>query len=50
MILEINQEPVSEPADIAKKMQALKSAGKKLALLLISSPDGEERFVALDIP
>jgi serine protease Do len=50
VILEINQEPVSEPADIAKKMKALKDAGKKLALLLISSPDGEERFVALAIP
>jgi serine protease Do len=50
VILEINQEPVSEPADIAKKMKALKDAGKKLALLLIASPEGEERFVALAIP
>jgi serine protease Do len=50
VILEINQEPVSDPADVAKKMQALKDAGKKLALLLVASPSGEERFVALDIP
>ncbi|HKH80122.1 MAG TPA: Do family serine endopeptidase [Methylovirgula sp.] len=50
VILEINQEPVSEPADIAKRMQALKDAGKKLALLLVASPQGEERFVALGIP
>ncbi len=50
VILEINQEPVSEPADIAKKMKALKDAGKKLALLLIASAQGEERFVALAIP
>jgi serine protease Do len=50
VVLEINQEPVSNPADVAKKMQALKDAGKKLALLLIASAQGEERFVALGIP
>jgi serine protease Do len=50
VILEINQEPVSQPADIAKKLAALKDAGKKLALLLVTSPSGEERFVALNIP
>ncbi len=50
VILEINQEPVSQPADVAKKLSALKSAGKKLALLLVASPSGEERFVALAVP
>ncbi len=50
VVLEINQEPVSEPADIVKKMKALKDAGKKLALLLVANPQGEESFVALDIP
>lgn len=50
VILEINQDPVSEPADIAKKMAALKAAGKKLALLLVSNPEGEVRFVAIAIP
>jgi serine protease Do len=50
VILEINQEPMSDPADVAKKMQALKDAGKKLALLLIANAQGEERFVALAIP
>lgn len=50
VIIEINQEPVSHPADVGKKMQALKSAGKKVALLLVANPQGEERFVALNIP
>ncbi|MFZ3178086.1 MAG: Do family serine endopeptidase [Methylovirgula sp.] len=50
VILEINQEPVSQPADAAKKLTALKAAGKKLALLLVASPSGEERFVALAVP
>jgi serine protease Do len=50
VILEINQEPVSQPGDIAKKLNALKGAGKKLALLLVASPSGEERFVALAVP
>ncbi len=50
VILEINQEPVSQPADLARKVQALKDAGKKLALLLITSPAGVERFAALDLP
>ncbi len=50
VILEINQEPVSRPTDVAKKLNALKSAGKKLALLLVANPAGEERFVALAVP
>jgi serine protease Do len=50
VIVEINQEPVSQPADVAKRLKALKGAGKKLALLLVASPSGEERFVALAVP
>jgi len=50
VIVEINQEPVKEPADVAKKMQALKSSGKKSALLLVASGQGEVRFVALALP
>jgi serine protease Do len=50
VILEINQDPVNQPADIAKKMQALKNAGKKLALLLVANPQGEIRFVAIELP
>jgi serine protease Do len=50
VLIEINQEPVKEPTDVAKKMQALKSAGKKSALLLIANGQGEVRFVALALP
>ncbi|WOJ89551.1 Do family serine endopeptidase [Methylocapsa polymorpha] len=50
VIVEINQEPVKEPADVAKKMQALKNGGKKSALLLVASGQGEVRFVALALP
>ncbi len=49
VILEINQEAVRAPSDVAKEMRALKAAGKKLALLLVSTPQGEVRFVALDL-
>jgi serine protease Do len=46
-IAEINQEPVSNPGDILKKLQDLKSAGRKSALFLLVSPEGENRFVPL---
>ncbi|MGA7655431.1 MAG: PDZ domain-containing protein, partial [Methylocella sp.] len=50
VIVEINQEPVKEPADIAKKIEALKSGGKKSALLLVANGQGEVRFVAIGLP
>jgi serine protease Do len=50
VVMEINQEPVREPADIVKKIQALKGAGKKSALLLVANGQGEVRFVALSLP
>jgi serine protease Do len=49
VILEINQEPVHAATDVTKKMSALKNAGKKLALLLVSTPQGEVRFVAINL-
>ncbi len=49
VILEVNQDPVRAPADVARKMRALKGAGKKLALLLVSTPQGEVRFVAINL-
>ena len=49
VILEINQDPVHAPADVTRKMRALKMAGKKLALLLVSTPQGEVRFVAINL-
>ncbi|SFK47582.1 Do family serine endopeptidase [Methylocapsa palsarum] len=50
VIVEINQEQVKDPAEIAKKMAALKTAGKKSALLLVANGQGEVRFVALALP
>ncbi len=50
VLVEINQEPVKEPADIAKKIQALKSAGKKSALLRVANGQGEVHFVGLALP
>lgn len=50
VIMEINQEPVREPGDISKKIGALKSGGKKSALLLVANAQGEVRFVALGLP
>jgi serine protease Do len=50
VIVEINQEQIKDPAEIAKKMAALKTAGKKSALLLVANGQGEVRFVALALP
>ena len=49
IVVEINQEPVKNPADIGTKLKSLKDQGKKLALLLISNPQGEVRFVAINL-
>ena len=47
IVLEINQEPVSDPADAAKEVKALKDAGKKTALLIVANGHGDTHFVAL---
>jgi serine protease Do len=47
VILEVGQEEVTSPADVAKKFAAIKAGGQKRALVLVSSPDGEMRFVTL---
>ncbi|MCB5177170.1 DegQ family serine endoprotease [Microvirga lenta] len=49
VIVEVNQEPVSSPADVTKKIDDLKGQGRKSALLLIANAQGEVRFVALSI-
>src|SRR5215210_3840930 len=49
VIVEVNQEPVTNPADVTKKIDALKSQGRKSALLLVANAQGEVRFVALSI-
>ncbi|GGC84180.1 Do family serine endopeptidase [Chelatococcus reniformis] len=47
VIVEVAQEPVQQPADVSKRLDALKKDGKKSALLLVSNPAGEVRFVAV---
>ena len=47
IVAEINQEQVSAPADVALKVKAIRDAGKKSALLLVSNGQGEVRFVAV---
>ena len=37
------------PADLQKRVDQLKSQGKKMAVLLVSNGDGETRFVALSL-
>ena len=49
VVVEVNQEAVSAPADIALKVKALKDGGKHSALLLVSNGQGEVRFVALSL-
>lgn len=49
VIVEVNQEQVQSPADVTKRIDALKKDGKKSALLLVSNPRGDVRFVALPI-
>jgi serine protease Do len=49
ILLEINQEPVADPADAVKKVKALKDGGKKSALLIVANGQGDTHFVALTI-
>ncbi|MEA2982794.1 MAG: serine protease Do [Alphaproteobacteria bacterium] len=48
-IVAIEQEQMSDPADVQKKVDALKKAGKKTALLLVATAEGDMLFVALPI-
>jgi serine protease Do len=49
ILLEVNQEPVNDPADAVKKIKALKDSGKKTALLIVSNGAGDSHFVALPV-
>jgi serine protease Do len=49
VIVEVGQEPVSNPADVTRRVDALKKEGRKSALLLVSNAQGEVRFVAVTI-
>ncbi|HMN73266.1 MAG TPA: DegQ family serine endoprotease [Rhodoblastus sp.] len=49
VIVEINQKPISKPADVQDAIKALKKDGKKSALLLVANAAGEVRFVPVTI-
>ena len=48
-IVAIEQEQMAAAADVQKKVDALKKAGKKTALLLVATAEGDMLFVALPI-
>jgi serine protease Do len=49
VIVEVQYHAVGTPADLQKRVDELKSQGKKVAILLVSNGDGETRFVALSL-
>jgi serine protease Do len=49
VIVEVQYQAVGNPADLQKRIDDLKSQGKKVAVLLVSNGDGETRFVALTL-
>ncbi len=49
VIVEIGQQPVATPDDVETRIAALKSEGRKSALLLLANKDGDLRFVAVTL-
>jgi serine protease Do len=49
VIVEVQYQGVGNPTDLQSRIEALKTQGKKVAVLLVSNPDGETRFVALSL-
>ena len=49
VILEVGQEEVKSADDVVKRVEALKKDGRKRALFLLSNPDGEMRFVTVQV-
>ncbi len=47
VIVEVSQEAVSTPAEVAERVDQLKSEGRRSALLLVAGKDNELRFVAV---
>ncbi len=48
-ILEINQQAVSKPEDITKKIEELKAQGRRNALLFVATPTDDKSFVPLPV-
>jgi len=49
VIVEVNQEAVKTPADVKQRVDELSKDGRKNALLMVSSKDGDIRFVVVRI-
>jgi serine protease Do len=49
VVVEVGQEPVNAPADVTRRVEALKKEGRKSALLLVANAQGDVRFVAVSI-
>ena len=49
VIVEVGQEAVASPADVTKRVEALKKEGRKSVLLLVASLSGDVRFVAIGL-
>jgi serine protease Do len=49
VIAEVQQQPVSNAADLQKRVDQLKKDGKKAVVLLVVSPDGDPSFVAIGL-
>ena len=49
VIVEVTGEAVASPADIEKRIEALKKEGKKIALLQVANADGDTRFVPVPL-
>jgi serine protease Do len=47
IIVEIGQQPVSSPSDVARLLDGLKKDGKKSALLYVANAQGDMRYVAV---
>ena len=49
VLVQIEQELVSTPADVQNRVEQLRKAGKKTALLLVATAEGDMIFVALPL-
>ncbi|MGQ3354581.1 MAG: Do family serine endopeptidase [Phreatobacter sp.] len=49
VILEVQNEPVNSPADVTRRIQALRAEGRSSALFLVANAEGDRRFVALTL-
>jgi serine protease Do len=49
VLVQIEQELVATPADVQNRVEALRKAGKKTALLLLATAEGDMIFVALPL-